>query len=58
MPGFLEVYGYYDNDLGSWAIDVSDDPHTDVQTLTSETAHRQRLISSLMSKFNGQNTLR
>ena len=22
MPGFLEVYGYYDPDLQSWNIDV------------------------------------
>jgi hypothetical protein len=25
MEGFLEVYGYYDNDLESWNIDVSTD---------------------------------
>lgn len=23
MPGFLEVYGYYNTEAGSWAIDVS-----------------------------------
>lgn len=23
MPGFLEVYGYFDNEAETWAIDVS-----------------------------------
>jgi hypothetical protein len=27
MPGFLEVYGFYDNDAGAWAIDVCNPKH-------------------------------
>ena len=37
MPGFLEVYGYYDNDLEIWAIDVRSF-HTFQRVITDDPA--------------------
>lgn len=58
MPGFLQVYGYYDEELGDWNIDVSR-PHpcpTIQQHLHDRLADNpllqtevQQLISSLMT---------
>lgn len=31
MPGFLEVYGYYDEDLGDWNIEVRRFPRTNLK---------------------------
>lgn len=40
MPGFLEVYGYYDEDLGAWGIDVSPCfEDKEIQRLTIVAAH-------------------